>query len=202
MPGVTYVWLDFEASSLRPASYPIEVGWVDEDGQGESYLIIPEESWTDWSTDSEAIHNIPRDTLYREGRPASEVARRVHDVLARPGVVACVTSEGFDGLWLRRLLDVADLPAPRVHSHLYALDAAVRPILRLSPSRLSLHYLSRRAQIEAAVDVLIIGAEDAERERAPTAHRALEDATSTWRVWRTVTDAVAEYVAQNPPSTE
>ena len=41
------LFLDFEASSLLPGSFPIEVAWVDETGQGESYLIRPHEGWLD-----------------------------------------------------------------------------------------------------------------------------------------------------------
>ena len=35
------VFLDFEASSLGKRSYPIEVGWVFEDGRSEAHLIRP-----------------------------------------------------------------------------------------------------------------------------------------------------------------
>ena len=34
-------FLDFEASSLMKGSFPIEVAWVDQDAQAESYLIKP-----------------------------------------------------------------------------------------------------------------------------------------------------------------
>jgi|GEM_PF-6618298 len=34
-----FVFLDFEASSLSKQSHPVEVGWVGEDGAGESHLI-------------------------------------------------------------------------------------------------------------------------------------------------------------------
>jgi hypothetical protein len=35
------VFLDFEASSLGKNGYPIEVGWVFEDGACEAHLIRP-----------------------------------------------------------------------------------------------------------------------------------------------------------------
>src|SRR5947209_5891700 len=44
-------FLDFEASSLRSASYPIEVAWSHPDGSIESHLISPAGlgRCTDWS---------------------------------------------------------------------------------------------------------------------------------------------------------
>ncbi len=38
-------FIDVEASSLSEYSFPIEVGWVLEDGTGTSYLIRPEPTW-------------------------------------------------------------------------------------------------------------------------------------------------------------
>jgi hypothetical protein len=35
------VFLDFEASSLRKNGFPIEIGWVFENGAAESHLIRP-----------------------------------------------------------------------------------------------------------------------------------------------------------------
>lgn len=75
------VFLDFEASSLARNSYPIEVGWVFEDGREESHLIRPAPGWTDWDAAAEAIHGIARDTLEREGAPHDVVARRMVEVL-------------------------------------------------------------------------------------------------------------------------
>lgn len=55
--------IDIEASGLRPASYPIEIGIV---GAGTEYqsLIVPEEGWQHWSTESEAVHGICREVLF------------------------------------------------------------------------------------------------------------------------------------------
>ncbi|WP_171905933.1 hypothetical protein [Sphingobium phenoxybenzoativorans] len=52
------VFLDFEASSLAKRSYPIEVGWVFEDGSSAAYLIRPAPDWTDWDAGAAAIHGI------------------------------------------------------------------------------------------------------------------------------------------------
>src|SRR3546814_3565033 len=72
-----YVFLDFEASSLSKASYPIEVAWVFEDGRSESHLIRPAEQWSDWRADAEEIHHISQSRLQAEGTPYEQVALRM-----------------------------------------------------------------------------------------------------------------------------
>jgi len=42
-------FIDSEASGLLPGSFPIEIAWVDESGQGESHLIRPAIGWLDES---------------------------------------------------------------------------------------------------------------------------------------------------------
>ena len=53
-------FLDFEASSLEKGGFPVEVGWVLEDGTEEAHLIRPAPDWTVWSAEAEAIHHLPR----------------------------------------------------------------------------------------------------------------------------------------------
>jgi hypothetical protein len=101
-------FVDFEASSLLPSSFPIEVAWVDTNGQGESYLIRPLEEWLDdggWSYESEAVHGISVDTLMRDGIPVERVAKRAADALLPQQVMACSDAPGFDGGWMETLLD-------------------------------------------------------------------------------------------------
>lgn len=74
-------FVDIEASSLLPGSYPIEVAWVGEDGHGEGYLLRPEPGWTEWSPESEAVHGIAPALLWDQGLPCGVVARRVAEVL-------------------------------------------------------------------------------------------------------------------------
>ncbi len=109
-------FLDFEASSLLPGSFPIEVAWVDENGQGESYLILPAPGWLDevhgnpgWSRESEAIHGIALSTLLEEGEPHEHVAARAVKVLAAANVIVCSDMPVSDIRWLRTLLEAADI---------------------------------------------------------------------------------------------
>ncbi len=107
-PDMIYC-VEFEASSLLPGSFPIEVAWVDMNGQGENHLIRPTETWLDgsygWSHQSEAVHGISLNTLMKEGKPPEWVARRAADVLSPRGVMACSDAQDFDGHWMDRLLD-------------------------------------------------------------------------------------------------
>ena len=73
--GIMLVFLDFEASSLSDKSYPVEVGWVWEDGTEEAHLIRPAPHWTDWDMKAQEIHGIPRAELEQTGEDHREVAR-------------------------------------------------------------------------------------------------------------------------------
>src|ERR1700761_5898645 len=95
-------FLDIEASSLDSGSYPIEIAWIDKDGQGESHLIQPHWSWSGWSPASEAIHHITQDML-RDATPAADVARRTQGVLM--GCIVISDEPAFDQYWLAMLLD-------------------------------------------------------------------------------------------------
>src|SRR5215510_6144698 len=76
------VFLDFEASSLGDDSYPIEVGWVFEDGREEAHLIRPPPAWIDWDVTAERVHGIAREALLAQGEPHEAVARRILDELS------------------------------------------------------------------------------------------------------------------------
>ena len=77
-------FIDFEASSLNPSSYPIEVAWSLEDGSIESHMINPYaiETWMDWDPASQAVHGLSRNILSNEGKHPKWVAQRMNTVLA------------------------------------------------------------------------------------------------------------------------
>ena len=102
------VFLDFEASSLSDDSYPIEVGWVFEDGREEEHLIRPAADWIDWDPSAEAMHGLSREKLHAEGEPHEVVARRILDALSAHAVY--VSAPSWDGKWLSVLLRAAGLP--------------------------------------------------------------------------------------------
>lgn len=97
------VFLDFEASSLASASYPIEVAWSLPDGSIESHLISPAgiERWTDWSAQAERLHGISRAQLLAEGQSPAWVCRRLNERLA--GRVVYTDAPEYDRTWLDEL---------------------------------------------------------------------------------------------------
>lgn len=179
------VFLDFEASSLAKLSYPIEVGWVFEDGTSESHLIQPAPQWTDWDMEAEAVHHISRETLQNEGALHDVVARRMVDRLSGHHLFASAPS--WDGKWLSALLRAAKLPrhALRLRDSDEARAEAARRILSPVVPHDRLH-------IEIA-DLLTLV--EVRRAGGQPAHRALADAQDEQRHWLEVVSG-AEAVAR------
>jgi hypothetical protein len=96
-------FIDFEASSLGSASYPIEVAWNMPDGSIVEYLISPAgiESWTDWSPAAEKMHGISRPDLIESGKSSSWVCRLMNQQLA--GKIAYSDNPEYDSMWLSEL---------------------------------------------------------------------------------------------------
>jgi hypothetical protein len=178
------VFLDFEASSLGKRSYPIEVGWVFEDGRSEAYLIRPAPEWTDWDEEAEAIHHITRSEVSANGTPHDAVARRMIDELSGRDLLASAPS--WDGKWLSTLLRAAGLPrhSLRLRDSDDALretaSAILKPVVPLA--RLD----------EVIAEVL---AETEVRASHQPLHRALADAEDERARWLAV-QAAARRVAE------
>jgi hypothetical protein len=105
-------FIDFEASSLRSASYPIEVAWNAPDGRIEAYLISPAgiPRWTDWSVEAEKLHGISRALLRTEGKPPVWICRRMNHQLA--GTIFYSDDPEYDGTWLAELFTATFAGAP------------------------------------------------------------------------------------------
>lgn len=147
------LFVDFEASSLDEASWPIELGaaWI-ADGRvlGWSSLIRPAPEWNRlaWSLASAQIHGIPKEDL--ETAPA---AREVAGVFKRIAYGKLLVSDNpeFEERWANRLMSTTeDLPEVRFLD----FDAAAGHVF----DGLALDYVYETLQ----------------RKRAP--HRAGEDA--------------------------
>jgi hypothetical protein len=169
------VFLDFEASSLGPYSYPIEVGWVMEDGSAEDHLIRPAPAWTDWDADAEAIHGLTREVLCARGEPHDEVARHMLETLGPHELFASAPS--WDGKWLSVLLRAAGLPRHALRlrdtdeAHLQAAMEILSPAWPGADVASETAGLLRQARARLA--------------RRP-AHRALADAREEFEVWEEV----------------
>ena len=132
------LFLDIEASSLDPRSWPIEVGWAwIEAGRvrTRSAIIAPRADWplSAWRAAAVAVHGLPLCAVLA-GAPAGEVAART-DVFARFEVVS--DNPVWDQRWLdrlregRRRIDVRPLRAA-VAERLHDLEASefARTLLR------------------------------------------------------------------------
>ncbi|MFC3077921.1 hypothetical protein ACFODL_07465 [Phenylobacterium terrae] len=165
-------FLDFEASSLADDSYPIEVGWVFEDGRREEHLIRPAPGWTDWAADAAAVHRLTRERLLSEGEPHEAVARRILEVLGDNEVY--VSAPSWDGKWLSVLLRAAGLPrhAMRFKPTAEAHAAAIAEAWGRDPTPEEVEGLVTLARLAVATE--------------PVRHRALADAEQELRLWREV----------------
>ena len=198
------VFLDFEASSLLPGSFPIEVAWVLADGTGESHLIKPTDGWLDpargnpgWSAESERVHGIPLSTLMEQGNPAEEVAARAEAVLSSIQGLACSDGPSHDAYWLQRLYeaggirhDASLVDVRRVYGML------CRPLLDLlppvdDPDRWRVEQRVRNLSAE-----IVARAEEAEHVRQRVRHRALPDAQALWRTHVAIRQEVARHLRE------
>lgn len=179
-------FLDFEASSLAKASYPIEVAWVFEDGSGEEHLIRPARAWTDWAADAAALHGLTREQLVAEGEPHDRVARRILATL-RPHEVY-VSAPSWDGKWLSTLFRAAKIPrhAMRFKPTALAHAEAIAQAFGCKPRA------DEVAATVAAARAAIAG--------EPVRHRARADAEQELRLWREVARRAREAAASGSSS--
>jgi hypothetical protein len=103
----TPIILDVEASGFGRGSYPIEVGIALADGSRHCYLIFPARSWKHWDDQAEAVHGISREVLLTYGRPVSDVAWRLNELLQKRTVYS--DAWAFDMSWIGKLFDAANM---------------------------------------------------------------------------------------------
>jgi hypothetical protein len=195
-------FVDVEASSLKQGGFPVEVAWVDQDGQGETYLIRPAPDWLsphggvpEWSPASERLHGISLTMLMDKGTPHKWVAARVAAALMPKHVLAASDAPGHDGQWLGMLLSAAGIaPSTILHDVQTLYGWACRPLLDLLPPGDGPAREAAEERVRETAMVVVARAEEVEALRPRVQHRALPDAESLWRTWRTVRDEVARRV--------
>jgi hypothetical protein len=112
--------LDVEASGFGRGSYPVEVGYVLEDGDSQCMLVRPAPDWTHWSAAAQRLHRIRRADLLEYGLPAAVVAQELNHRLC--GRTLYTDAWGHDYSWLALLYDAAgSAPAFRLESLLSLL---------------------------------------------------------------------------------
>ena len=164
------VFLDFEASSLASASYPVEVAWSLPDGCIESHLISPAgiERWNDWSAQAERLHGISRAQLLAEGQSPAWICRRLNERLA--GRVVYTDAPEYDRAWLDELFAACWGGAPS-----FVLASADELLLGMLAPRLP-------NQADAIRELMAI--KDEMRRRLPQLHRARLDVDLLIQFWR------------------
>ena len=98
--------LDFEASGLDDASYPIEVAWgLFSTYEIESHLIMPAPDWEYWDPIAQDIHGLSRSELFRSGKGGPWICRRMIQALAGYQVFSDAAEQ--DQFWLDVLFEAA-----------------------------------------------------------------------------------------------
>jgi hypothetical protein len=106
MSGIPII-IDVEASGFGAGSYPIEVGIAMPEGNDFCCLVRPEPSWTRWDEETEQVHGITQEILFRHGKPVTEVARLLNQILEDNFVYS--DGWGYDQTWLRLLFHHAGI---------------------------------------------------------------------------------------------
>ena len=151
-PERPLVFLDIEASSLSPDSWPVEIGcaWIGPAGvEMREALIRPRADWplSSWSERAEQVHGLCLAQLEAAGYPAENVAAAT-DALA--GVDLVSNNPHWDAYWLARLRG-PERPALRVR--LLRGVAAAR-LDAAAADRFALALLRRTAPHRAGADAM------------------------------------------------
>lgn len=101
-------FIDFEASGLDLRnSYPIEVGWCDLDGNGDSFLIKPDSEWWHWDPKAADIHKITYEMINQHGTEPVMVASILNKKF--DGTVVYCDGRQYDQFWMGRLYEAAQM---------------------------------------------------------------------------------------------
>ena len=99
--------IDFEASGFGKDSYPIEVGYVNEEGKTWCALIAPHEDWQHWDPVAEKLHQVTRETLRRHGKEITAIAAHLNDVFQNKTVYTDAWINDFT--WMSLLFEAANM---------------------------------------------------------------------------------------------
>jgi hypothetical protein len=124
--------LDIEASGFGRHSYPIEIGYVRDDGLAWCTLIRPLPEWTHWDEGAARLHGIRREALLAHGRAPAAVAQALNEGLA--GRTVYCDGWAHDYAWLAVLFEAAGT-APRFHLESAAVLLPGDSLDRLGPAR-------------------------------------------------------------------
>ncbi len=103
----TPIIIDIEASGFGKDSYPIEVGYVNEEGKTWCSLIAPQADWLHWDSEAEKLHHVSRETLRRHGKEALAIAGHLNEVFLNKTVYTDAWINDFT--WMNLLFEVAGM---------------------------------------------------------------------------------------------
>jgi hypothetical protein len=164
------VFVDLEASSLLPGSYPVEVGWARPRAlswgkcaiEVGSVLVRPEAEWLSsgsWDPNAEAVHGLSRETLLRDGQPAAEICDLLDRAFGGSLVVTDTGGGSVDDMWLAVLYEAAgrepsgwEVAKPTADQ--IAFDACRAHGLRADLVMAALHWRAPQPTHAAAEDAL------------------------------------------------
>ena len=149
------VLLDFEASSLSPNSYPIEVGLAiahsfDKPLSVWSTLIQPERAWVrqgDWDPASAKVHGIAPGQL-AGGCSARQAADDLNQIIGPIGHAWCDGGH-YDAMWMEKLYRAAGIAADFALRDMAGLFVLDRPLFRRFAAILSENEAPHRAGPDA-----------------------------------------------------
>lgn len=169
MPLADLIFLDFEASSLDKASWPVEwgVAWIAGDEvSATSMLIKPHPDWpmSAWSPVSADIHGIDLETL-KEAVPAEDAAQSLMDLIRGKTLVS--DAPEYEARWLKRMVDLTGDDLPEIHDfdeiaarvckgNDRALDHLYEKLERIkAPHRAAQDALRRARAVKHGYDILV-----------------------------------------------
>jgi len=169
MHDIKPIFIDFEASSLSPRSYPIEFAWGSDTKDVLSFLISPANipAWTDWNPQAEETHGISREELLQNGMDVKKAARTI--VSALDGCILYSDAPKHDYFWFRELYQAAGLMLPKIE--IKHVDELLYGILR--------PYYKDSNTIQTELDHLKYLA----RAQCPQQHRAAWDVDYLLCLW-------------------
>jgi len=145
--------IDFEASGFGARGYPIEVGFVLDDGRRYCTLIKPPPQWTYWCEKAAAVHGVTREQLFALGLRPAEVCARLDDELR--GRTLYSDAWSYDLAWLHQLYDAAGrTPTFRLDSTRALL--AEDEVAAWHPTREAVRKELNGQRHRASVDALVV----------------------------------------------
>ena len=180
--GRTLIFVDVEASGLHRHSYPVEIGWCDDDeGPPASFLIRPHAGWprTAAYDAGRAIHGIDYADLLAKGLPLPDVVKRLKAAWTDAILVSDAVLQ--DTRWIAAIYAARDEPMPW---KLVEYDVVFS----------ALHQWAGTSVAEATAAV------EAAKRRLAVPHRAGPDALRLHRICRAVIDPAWRAVLTDPPA--